>query len=165
MKSGSKRNVILDLILLVVMLAVFCIKGQFHKPLAFTIGILVALHILWHGKQYRAMARENWKNRNVILDLLMFLSMLSLFFSKGEAHEVLAFATGILTLVHLVWHWKQFKAMYCLLIPQTIYRYVVGTLTAAVLAAVLTAPWFLTIEEHGLHGGPPGQTPGERHHR
>lgn len=156
MKSKGKWNTVLDIILFVVMLAVFCIKGQYHEPLAYTIGLLATLHIALHWKQFTIMIKKNIANKNVILDVLMFLVMLSLFMVKGDVHEIMAWTIGALSLLHVVWHWKQFKAMYCQLIPDAYYRYLVGALTVILLAAVLAAPTYLTIQETGKgHGGPP----------
>ncbi|MEQ8174104.1 MAG: hypothetical protein ABRQ26_03460 [Syntrophomonadaceae bacterium] len=156
MKSKNKWNTVLDLILFVVMLAVFCIKGQYHEPLAYTIGLLAALHIILHWKQFTIMIKKNIGNKNVILDILMFLVMLSLFMVEGNIHEIMAWTIGVLSLVHVIWHWKQFKLMYCQLIPDTYYRYLVAALTVILLTAVLAAPNYLTIQATGKgHGGPP----------
>lgn len=156
MKNRGKWNTVLDIVLFLVMLAVFCIKGQYHESLAYTVGALVALHIGLHWKQFTVMIKKNIGNKNVILDILMFLAMLALFIIEGGVHETLAWTIGLLSLVHIVWHWKQFKIMYCQLLPDTYYRYLVGALTVVLLAAVLAAPTYLTIGETGHgHGGPP----------
>lgn len=167
MKNKGKCNTVLDIVLFLVMLAVFCIKGQYHEPLAYIIGALVTLHIVWHWKQFCIMFKKSIGNKNVILDILMFLVMLSLFIVKGDVHEVVAWTIGILSLVHVVWHWKQFKVMYCQLIPDTYYRYLVGALAIVLLTAVLTAPTYLTIQDtgHGHGGPPPGYAGGQRGHR
>jgi hypothetical protein len=168
MKNKGKFNVILDIILFVVILAIFCIKGQYHELLAYTIGGLAALHLLLHLQQYWAMVKNNISHRNIILDTLMFAVMLSLYFVKGSLHETLAYTLGIFTLIHFIWHWKQFKAMYCHLIPKLAYRYLVGTVTAILLAAVLTSPLYLTSDERpghgGGYGGPPDRVYDERRH-
>jgi hypothetical protein len=165
MRRKGKFNTVLDIILLLVMLAVFCIKGQYHESLAYTLGALVTLHIVWHWKQYRIMFKKNIVNRNVILDLVMFLVMLSIFLVEDSLHETLAYTVGILAITHVVLHWKQFKLMYCQLIPIIYYRYLVGVLTTILLVAVLTAPLYLTIGETGHGGPPPGQIYGEMRHR
>lgn len=155
MKNRSKCNTVLDMVLFLVMLAVFCIKGQYHEPLAYTLGALVTLHIVWHWKQFTIMIKKNIGNKNVILDILMFLVMLFLFIGGGGVHEILAWTIGILSLVHIAWHWKQFKIMYGQLLPDKHYRYLVGALTALLLAAVLVSPAYLPIRETSHdHGGP-----------
>lgn len=166
MKSKGKWNTVLDIVMLVVMLAVFCIKGQYHESLAYTIGLLAALHIALHWKQFTVMIKKNIGHKNVILDILMFLVMLSLFIVEGNGHEILAWTIGVLSLVHVVWHWKQFKVMYCQLLPDTYCRYLVGGLTVVLLTAVLAAPSYLNIQDAGKgHGGrPPGYVGGPRGH-
>lgn len=158
MKLPRKWNLVLDIIMLVLAPAVYCIKGQYHETLAYTIATLIAIHIAWHWKQYSAMIKNRSGSRNIVLDLAMFLVMLSLFFVKDNLHETLAYIMGILMIIHFVWHWKQFKTLYNILIPKTVYRYLVGVLTAVLLAAVLTAPLYLTIDKrvgHGGYGDPP----------
>lgn len=166
MKNRNKFNVILDMIIFIVMLAVYCIKGQYHEPLAYTIGSLTTLHIALHWRQFCSMVKNNLGNRNVILDLVMFLVMLSLFFIEHGPHEIIAYALGLLVILHFIWHWKQFKAMYCQLIPKTAYRYLVGAFAGILLAAVLAAPLYLTINEQAGHGhgygSPPERAYGEK---
>lgn len=96
---------------------------------------------------------------NLILDLLMFLVMLAIFFVKGEFHETLAYTIGALLILHIVLHWKQFMAMYRKCIPESNIRNLVSFLIAAAIIAIVTMPLYLNTEGAGRgehHGPPPG---------
>ena len=104
------------------------------------------------------------KNRgkvNLILNLIMFITMLTLFCVKGEIHETLAYTLGGLLILHIVLHWKQIKVLYRQLIPQIRYQYLVGFLAAAAIVAVLTMPLYVNGDSQGYNGdgryeqGPP----------
>ena len=58
MTNRSKRNTVLDIILFLLMLAVFSITGEYHKPLAITFGVLLILHTVWHWQQFKIMYRQ-----------------------------------------------------------------------------------------------------------
>lgn len=102
---------------------------------------------------------KNRNKTNLILDFLMFLTMLAIFCVKGEIHEILAYTIGGLVVLHLVLHWKQMKVMFKQLIPQTNYQYLAGILAVAAIAAVLTMPLYISQDEsrdfieHGAYGG------------
>lgn len=102
------------------------------------------------------------KNRgkiNLILDLLMFLLMLAIFFVKGEFHETLAYTMGGLLILHIGLHWQQFTVMFRKFIPEMKVRYLVITLLAAAVVAILTMPLYLNLEgegREGHHEPPPG---------
>jgi len=55
MKNKSKINVVLDLLMFLIMLAIFCVKGELHEGLAYTIGGLLILHIVLHWQQFKVM--------------------------------------------------------------------------------------------------------------
>lgn len=97
---------------------------------------------------------------NIVLDLVMLLVMMGLFFVKGESHETLAYSLGGLLILHIVLHWKQIKAMYRQLLPKTSHQIVGGAVIVALIAAVLTMPLYLpgSVEgNRGEFGPPPGQ--------
>jgi len=106
---------------------------------------------------------KNRNKTNLILDFLMFLTMLAIFCVKGEIHEALAYTIGALVVVHLVLHWKQIKVMFKQLIPQTSYQYMAGILALAAIAAVLAMPLYISQDGSGDFGerGAYGE-PGER---
>ncbi len=58
MKNKGKINVVLDLLIFLVMLAIFCVKGDLHETLAYTLGGLLILHIVLHWQQFKAMYRN-----------------------------------------------------------------------------------------------------------
>lgn len=153
MKNKGKTNVIIDIVLFLFMLAIFCIKGQFHEFFAYTMGILLILHLVFHWKQFQVLWKKG--NYNAMLDLGMFAVMLAIFCVKGEIHEILAYTIGILAIIHIALHWKQFKAMYRHLLPEAGNRYVVTALTAILTVAILTAPLYITTGDMGRHEGPP----------
>ncbi|NLW90845.1 MAG: hypothetical protein GXY34_04520 [Syntrophomonadaceae bacterium] len=96
---------------------------------------------------------------NLVLDFVMFLAMLGLFFIKGESHETLAYSLGGLLILHIVLHWQQIKVMYRQLLPETSHRVVGGAVMAVLIAAILTMPMYLPAareRNHGKHGPPPG---------
>jgi hypothetical protein len=55
MKNRGKINLVFDFIMLLTILALFIIKGQFHETLAYTLGAMVILHIALHWKQIKAL--------------------------------------------------------------------------------------------------------------
>ncbi|MEN6462227.1 MAG: hypothetical protein ABFC94_12765 [Syntrophomonas sp.] len=94
---------------------------------------------------------------NVILDIVMFLVMLSIFCVKGNLHETFAYTIGGLVIIHLVLHWEQFTAMYRKLIPEARYQRLVAVLAGVLVIAILTAPLYWTVDRPGQNGnfGPP----------
>jgi len=89
---------------------------------------------------------------NLVLDFLMFLIILAVFFVKGEFHETLAYTLGAMLILHLVLHWSQIKALYFQLIPQKKYQYLCGALAVAAIAAILTMPLYVTTNDRGPGG-------------
>ncbi|MGE5396781.1 MAG: hypothetical protein ACM3MK_04515 [Chitinophagales bacterium] len=81
---------------------------------------------------------------NTVIDLILFVIILSIFFMKGEFHEALAYTLGTLVIVHIVLHWKQFTAMFRNLIPDKTPRVLVGVLIGAIILAILTSPLYLS---------------------
>ncbi|MEN6350625.1 MAG: hypothetical protein ABFD08_14665 [Syntrophomonas sp.] len=156
-KNYGSTNTILDILMFLVMLAIFCIKGGMHETLAYTIGGLVIVHIVLHWRQFTVMLKKG--HTNAILDIIMFLVMLALFNIKGDWHETLAYIIGGSAIVHIVLHWQQFRVMYRRLIPQVKYQRMVAVLTGALVIAILTAPLYLDVgrpghmEGGGRHGG------------
>ncbi|MEN6324739.1 MAG: hypothetical protein ABFD18_00810 [Syntrophomonas sp.] len=154
--SNGSTNTILDIVMFLVMLAIFCGKGDLHEPLAYTIGGLVIVHVILHWRQFTVMLKKG--NTNAILDLIMALVMLGLFNIKGGLHETLAYSIGGLVILHIVWHWQQFKVMYRRLIPEVRYQRLVAALTGALIIGILTMPLYLDtgsykhMEGHGPHG-------------
>ncbi|MDD3270368.1 MAG: hypothetical protein PHX14_13700 [Syntrophomonadaceae bacterium] len=169
-KSNTNTNTILDIAMFIVMLAIFCLKGGLHEPLAYTIGGLVIVHVILHWRQFTVMLKKG--KMNSILDLIMALVMIGLFNIKGDLHETLAYSIGGLVIIHIVLHWQQFKVMYCRLIPEVHYQRLVAMLTVALVIAILTMPLYLDMggiehkEGYGHHGdfGPSGHYQGGRHH-
>lgn len=101
---------------------------------------------------------------NTILDILIFILMLSMFVTSGEIHEMLAYTLGACIVAHLVLHWSQFKVMYKKLVPNTTGQVAVGILVVALAVAVLAMPAYLGFGEMGNdgergrgYGPPPGQ--------
>jgi len=43
---------------------------------------------------------------NLFIDLIMFVILIPIFISRGNIHEVFGYLFGLLTLIHLVLHWK-----------------------------------------------------------
>ena len=153
MKDKVKFNTILDIVMFLVMIAIFCIKGSLHETLAYTIGGLVIVHIVMHWQQFNAMLKNNIGTSSTILDILMFLVMLALFFMKGDLHETLAYTIGGLVILHIVLHWQQFKVMYCRLIPEARYQRLVAIFTGVLVVAILTMPLYMTVDGPGQNGG------------
>lgn len=58
MKNKGKINVVLDMLMFAVMLAIFCVKGEIHEALAYTIGSMLILHIVLHWPQIKALCRQ-----------------------------------------------------------------------------------------------------------
>lgn len=157
-KNGNgNTNTILDIVMFLVMLAIFCGKGGLHEPLAYTIGGLVIVHVILHWRQFTVMLKKG--NHNAILDLIMALIMLGLFNIKGGLHETLAYTIGGLLIVHIVWHWQQFKVMYRRLIPEVRYQRLVAALTGILVIAILTMPLYMDLgEPQHMEGlGRPGE--------
>ncbi|MBP1761164.1 MAG: hypothetical protein H6Q64_706 [Firmicutes bacterium] len=89
---------------------------------------------------------------NLILDFVMFLIILAIFFVKGEFHEALAYTLGAMLIFHLVLHWKQVKVLFNQLIPQRKYQYLCGALAVAAVVAILTMPLYITTNDRGPGG-------------
>jgi len=103
------------------------------------------------------------KNRgkiNIVLDFIIFLGMLGLFFVKGESHETLAYTVGSLLIVHIVLHWQQIKALYRQLLPESSQRVAGGVVITALIIAILTLPMYLPSAGEGNRGGKYGPPPG-----
>jgi len=58
LKNKGKINIVLDFLMLLVMLAIFCVKGEFHEALAYTLGGMLILHIVLHWQQIKALYRQ-----------------------------------------------------------------------------------------------------------
>lgn len=58
MKNRGKTNLILDFLMFLAMLAIFCVKGETHETLAYTVGGLIILHIVLHWKQIKVLYRQ-----------------------------------------------------------------------------------------------------------
>lgn len=93
------------------------------------------------------------KDLNTILDIIIFLLMLCLFFMKGGLHETLAYTLGILIIVHIALHWKQFKALYAQLIPGSANQILTAVIISLLVAGILTSPLYLS---GAREGGPRG---------
>ncbi|WP_157048990.1 hypothetical protein [Syntrophomonas palmitatica] len=104
---------------------------------------------------------------NIILDFLMFLVMLGLFFVKGEYHETLAYTVGGLIVLHIILHWPQIKALYRQLLPSTTQQ-ILGIILIVVLAVgIITMPMYLPNageRGHGEFGRGYGPLPGYSGH-
>lgn len=87
----------------------------------------------------------NKTKTNTIVDMLIFILMLSLFFSKGDMHETTAYILGGCIILHMVMHWDQFKAMYRKLIPDLKFQVVIGVLVAALAIAAAAMPSYLQV--------------------
>lgn len=164
-KNHGNTNTVLDILMFIVMLAIFCLKGGMHELLAYTIGGLVIVHVILHWRQFKVMFKKG--NSNAILDIIMALVMLGLFNIKGELHETLAYLIGGLLILHIVWHWQQFKVMYRRLIPEVRYQRLVAVLTGILAVAILTAPLYMDLGGYGHmegHGRPGELGPYEHHH-
>lgn len=164
-KSHANTNTVLDILMFIVMLAIFCIKGGMHELLAYTIGSLVIVHVILHWRQFKVMLKKS--NSNAILDIIMALVMLGLFNIKGGLHETLAYLIGGLVILHIVWHWQQFKVMYRRLIPEVRYQRLVAVLAGILVVAILTAPLYMDVGsyEHMEGQGRPGEFgPHENYH-
>ncbi|MDD2620145.1 MAG: hypothetical protein PHC92_05710 [Syntrophomonadaceae bacterium] len=112
------------------------------------------------------------QNTNTIIDIVMFLVMLAIFCVEGELHESLGYMMGGLTIVHIALHWRQFKVMYCRLIPEVRYQRLAALFTAILVIAILTMPLYMNVGDSGMgdHGrdgdfGPTGRYHSEgKHH-
>ncbi len=162
MKNKGDSNTILDIVMFLVMLAIFCIKSDLHETLAYTIGGLVILHLVLHWKQFIAMLKKNIGNNNIILDIVMFLVMLAIYFIKGDLHETLAYTIGGLLILHIVLHWQQFQVMYRRLIPEVRYQQLVAIFTGVLVVVILTMPLYMKVDGPGQNGGPPDRNYTER---
>ncbi len=89
---------------------------------------------------------------NIVLDFMMLLTMLAIFFVKGEFHEMLAYTLGAMLIAHIVLHWKQIKVLLRQLIPQRKYQYLGALLAAAAITAIVTMPLYIPMDGPG-HGG------------
>ena len=58
MKNKGKFNLILDFTMFLFILAIFCVKGEIHETLAYTLGGLLILHIVLHWKQIKVLYRQ-----------------------------------------------------------------------------------------------------------
>jgi len=102
------------------------------------------------------------KNRgkiNIVLDFIMLLVILGLFFVKGEIHETLAYTLGGMLILHIVLHWQMIKVLYRQLLPEPSQRVAGGVIMAALIVGVLTMPIYLPAtgeRNHGEYGPPPG---------
>lgn len=157
MKDKGKINTILDIVLFLVMLAIFCVKGDLHESLAYAIGGLLILHVILHWQQFKVMLNKNKVNSNTILDIVLFLVMLAIFCIKGGLHETLAYTSGGLVLMHIGLHWQQYKVLYSRLIPEIKYQRLIAIFTGIIVVAILTMPLYLTVDGPGQSGdfGPP----------
>lgn len=96
------------------------------------------------------------KNKiNTILDLVLFMMIISMFIIKGGLHESIAYILGLLLILHVVLHWQQFKALYRQLIPNPVYQKIVAVLVGGMLVALLTMPLYLQVNDKGHNGRPP----------
>ncbi|MGE5417944.1 MAG: hypothetical protein ACM3UZ_14495 [Acidobacteriota bacterium] len=80
---------------------------------------------------------------NTALDILLFVVLLGIYFVKGGMHEALGYTLGALMVLHVTLHWKQFKAMYCHLIPRPVYQKLVAGLIGVLVVAVLVGSSYL----------------------
>lgn len=92
------------------------------------------------------------KDVNTVLDIVIFLLMLALFFMKGDLHETLAYTLGVLIIAHIVLHWKQFKGLYTQLIPGATYQILTAAVISVLVVGILTAPLYLSGAREGPHG-------------
>ena len=54
-KSKNHINIILDMIMTLVIIGIFLVKGDTHESFGYTLGILVTIHVILHWKQIKIM--------------------------------------------------------------------------------------------------------------
>lgn len=96
---------------------------------------------------------------NTVVDMLIFILMLSLFFSSGKVHETTAYILGGCIVFHIAMHWAQFKVMYRKLLPDLKAQVVIG-----ILVAVLAVASIVLLGGQG-HEGMRGRGPGYGYHQ
>ncbi len=104
---------------------------------------------------------------NIVLDFIMFLAMLGLFFVKGEFHETLAYTVGSLIILHIILHWQQIKALFRQLLPSTSQQVMGIILIIVLVVGILTMPIYLPNtgkRGHGEFGRGYGPPPGYSGH-
>ncbi|MGE5404269.1 MAG: hypothetical protein ACM3PP_04960 [Candidatus Saccharibacteria bacterium] len=86
---------------------------------------------------------------NTVLDILLFIVLLGIYFVKGGMHETLGYTLGALMVLHVALHWKQFKAMYRHLIPKPGYQKLVAGLVGILVVAVIVGSSYLPNDREG----------------
>ncbi len=92
---------------------------------------------------------------NTILDIVLFVMMISIFTVKGELHETIAYTLGILMTFHVALHWKHFSSMYHQLIPESKYQKLAAILIGALVVGILATPLYLPNNDRGDDYGRP----------
>lgn len=57
-KTRNKVNIVLDMIMVLIILPIFMVKGAYHETLGYTLGAVVILHIILHWNQIKVMFRQ-----------------------------------------------------------------------------------------------------------
>jgi hypothetical protein len=161
-KSKNKINLVLDMIMTLVMIPIFLVKGEFHESLGYTLGFLVLAHIVLHWAQIKVMFRKNANTTNLILDIILTLTIILIFSVKGDLHESFGYTLGLLVLAHIVLHWAQIKVMYRQLIPDTTVQVVSLAIFILLVASMFLIPGLLPQDDsrphpqqrHTQRGGP-----------
>lgn len=77
---------------------------------------------------------------NLIIDVLMFLFLLPVFFGRGHFHEVFGWITGCLFIIHILLHWVQIKCLLSAWFPKKSIQILITTIfiVVSVIAVFLT---------------------------
>lgn len=89
---------------------------------------------------------------NTILDIILLLVLIPIFFIKGSIHHTLAYILAGMVALHIILHWRQFMAMYCKLIPSLWYRWAVSAVLVILIAAAFIIPGYLPHNGPGADG-------------
>ena len=54
-QTKNNINIILDMIMTLVIVGIFLVKGSLHENFGYTLGILVTIHVILHWKQIKIM--------------------------------------------------------------------------------------------------------------
>ena len=81
-KSKNHMNIVLDMIMTLVIVGIFLVKGGTHETFGYTLGILVTIHVILHWKQIKNMYCQLLpSSTSQITVLLIFILLLGSLFS------------------------------------------------------------------------------------
>jgi hypothetical protein len=82
---------------------------------------------------------------NLIIDLILFIILIPIFVSRGNLHELFGYLFGILTLTHVILHWKQIYSLIKICFPKPALRQIIVSTFCIICLITL----FLSMNQSG----------------